>query len=545
MAGIDWFIVIALNLLIFGYASIRSLKTHSDVDWFLAGRTLPFWLIGLSMFATSVDGGEYVAVNGATYQDGLVMFTGVVFGVGVGGMIAAHVVMPNMYRAGLFTNAEYLEHRFGISARIISVLVQIQYRTATLATIAVALHLMLTEVAALPSHSAWILIVGLTAATTLYAAWGGLKTIAAADVLLGALMLLSTLVLWSVIWQEAGGWAGTQAALVGQLGEREAQELLHIGSQGDASSHPIVVVIGWCLIATGYFVVNHTQTMKMFGARSLWDLKMSVVAGTALIILSGYFSSSLGLLGRALVPGLSNPDLIYPRLVDQYLVTGLKGIVVAGMIASAVSTFEGIGVALSALFTRDIYARLLVPDRDDRHYVIVSRMATVFIVAITFFYVPFILRAQNIVEYFVGITSIFVTPLMTVYLVGSTTRVDRRAGLVGLIAGPAFRLSVVALEVHLSLWLTDNFVAYLWTTGVTGASMLIASIILSIVSPAAAQRTAPMTTRPSGWLARSQGTVREIASSPFPGGVPWWASPALWAAAVLSTSGYVVFVVLW
>ena len=264
------------------------------------------------MFATSVDGGEYVAVNGATYQDGLVMFTGVVFGVGVGGMIAAFVVMPGMYRAGLFTNAEYLEHRFGISARIISVLVQIQYRTATLATIAVALHLMLTEVAALPSYSAWILIVGLTAATTLYAAWGGLKTIAAADVLLGALMLFSTLVLWSVIWQEAGGWTGTRTALVGQLGEREAQKLLHIGSGGDAGSHPIVVVIGWCLIATGYFVVNHTQTMKMFGARSLWDLKMSVVAGTALIILSGYFSSSLGLLGRALVPGLSNPDLIYP-----------------------------------------------------------------------------------------------------------------------------------------------------------------------------------------------------------------------------------------
>ena len=219
--------------------------------------------------------------------------------------------MPGMYRAGLFTNAEYLEHRFGISARIISVLVQIQYRTATLATIAVALHLMLTEVADLPSDSAWILIVGLTAATTLYAAWGGLKTIAAADVLLGALMLFSTLVLWSVIWQEAGGWAGTRAALIGQLGEREAEELLHIGSRGDASSHPIVVVIGWCLIATGYFVVNHTQTMKMFGARSLWDLKMSVVAGTTLIILSGYFSSSLGLLGtgtgsRPVQPG---PDL--------------------------------------------------------------------------------------------------------------------------------------------------------------------------------------------------------------------------------------------
>ena len=545
MAGIDWLIVITLNLLIFGYASIRSLQTRSDVDWFLGGRNLPFWLIGLSMFATSVDGGEYVAINGATYQDGLVMFTGVVFGIGVGGVIAAFVVVPSMYRAGLFTNAEYLEHRFGPSARIISVLVQIQYRTATLATIAVALHLMLTEVVPLRSHSAWILIVGLIAATTFYAAWGGLKTIAAADVLLGSLMLFSTLVLWSVIWQEAGGWAGTEAALVGQLGEGEAQTLLHIGGGRDASSHPAVVVIGWCLIATGYFVVNHTQTMKMFGARSMWDLKMCVVAGTGLIMLSGYFSSSLGLFGRALVPDLPNPDMIYPRLVAQYLVSGLKGIVVAGMIASAISTFEGIGVALSALFTRDIYARLFVPDAEDRHYLVVSRIATVVIVAITFLYIPFILRAQNIVEFFVGITSVFVTPLMTVYLVGSMTRVDRRSGLVGLIVGPAFRLSVIAFAEHLPLWLTDKFAAYLWSTGVTAISMLGASTILGVMFPSGTQKTTRTPIQPSGWLARSQGKVQEIVLSPFPGGVPWWASPALWAVAVLSTSGYVVFVVLW
>ena len=545
MAGIDWLIVVTLNLLIFGYASIRSLKTRSDVDWFLGGRSLPFWLVGLSMFATSVDGGEYVALNGATYQDGLVMFTGIVFGVGVGGVIAAFAVVPGMYRAGLFTNAEYLEYRFGRSARIISVLVQIQYRTATLATIAVALHLMLTEVVPLRSHSAWIVIVALIAATTFYAAWGGLKTIVAADVLLGLLMLFSTLVLWSVIWQEAGGWVGTEAALVGQLGEQEAQTLLHIGGGRDASSHPSVVVIGWCLIATGYFVVNHTQTMKMFGARSMWDLKMCVVVGTGLIMLSGYFSSSLGLFGRALVPDLPNPDMIYPRLVGQYLVSGLKGVVIAGMVASAISTFGGIGVALSALFTRDIYARLAVPDRDDRHYMVVSRIATVVIVAITFLYIPFILRAQNIVDFFVSITSVFVTPLMTVYLVGSMTRVDRRSGLVGLIVGPAFRLSVIALGEHLPLWLTDKFAAYLWSTGVTVISMLSASMILGAMFPSATQQTTQMTTQPSGWLERSQVRVQEIVLSPFPGGVPWWASPALWAVVVLSTSGYVVFVVLW
>jgi SSS family solute:Na+ symporter len=140
MTTIVWSIVVGLNALVFGFAAVWSLKTKSDVDWFLGGRDLPFWLVGMSMFATSVDGGEYVSINGVTYRDGMSMLVGPIFGVGVGGIIAAFLVVPTMYRAGFFTNAEYLESRFGISMRVISVLVQIQYRTAVLAMIAVSLQ---------------------------------------------------------------------------------------------------------------------------------------------------------------------------------------------------------------------------------------------------------------------------------------------------------------------------------------------------------------------------------------------------------------------
>ncbi len=76
MTPLDWTIVLGLNLFVFGYAALCARKTSTDVDWFLGGRSLPFWLVGVSMFATSVDGGEYVAINGATYQDGLIMITG-------------------------------------------------------------------------------------------------------------------------------------------------------------------------------------------------------------------------------------------------------------------------------------------------------------------------------------------------------------------------------------------------------------------------------------------------------------------------------------
>ena len=548
MTYLDWTIVVGLMFLVFGFAEVRSRQTKTNVDWFLGGRTLPFWIVGVSMFATSVDGGEYISMNGATYQDGLVMISGLIFGVGVGGVIAAFLVVPSMYRSGLFTNAEYLEGRYGFSMRVISALVQIQYRTSALAIVIVALHLIFTEVAHLDSQAAWFLVVIVASGTTLYSAWGGLKTVAAADVLLSAMMLSAIVVLWLAIWREVGGLQGATEALVRQEGAAQAELLLRMGGQRAGRSPAAVVVIGWCLIATGYHVVSHTQTMKMFGARSLWDLKMSVVVGSGLIILSGYFSSTLGIFGRALMPGLAQPDVIYPRLVDQYLGSGVKGVVVAGVMASAVSTFEGVGAALSALFTRDIYGRFLVPRASEGHYLAVSRMSTILIVALSFGFVPFILSSSTIVDFFVRITSVFVTPLMTVYLMGVLTPVNRRSGLVGLIAGAIYGLAASNLGGSadapglLLFWFTERFAAYSWSMGITAAAMLAASLLWGWT------KDAQQVIRPSGWRADSRETLPEMVASPFAvrgRRVPWWAKPVLSAALLITASGIMVFGVLW
>ena len=548
MTHLDWAIVVGLMFLVFGFAGARSRKTKTNVDWFLGGRTLPFWMVGVSMFATSVDGGEYISMNGATYQDGLVMISGLIFGVGVGGVIAAFLVVPSMYRSGLFTNAEYLEGRYGPSMRVISALVQIQYRTSALAIVIVALHLIFTEVAHLDSQAAWFLVVIVAAGTTLYSAWGGLKTVAAADVLLSAMMLSAIVVLWLAIWREVGGLQGATEALVRQEGAAQAETLLRMGGQRAGRSPALVVVMGWCLIATGYHVVSHTQTMKMFGARSLWDLRMSVVVGSGLIILSGYFSSTLGLFGRALMPGLTQPDVIYPRLVDQYLGSGIKGVVVAGVMASSVSTFEGVGAALSAVFTRDIYGRFLVKRASEGHYLAVSRMSTILIVALSFGFVPFILSSSTIVDFFVRITSVFVTPLMTVYLMGVLTPVNRRSGLVGLIAGAIYGLAASNLGGSaeapglLPFWFTERFAAYSWSMGITAAAMLAASLLLGWT------KDAEQVIRPSGWLADSREKLPEMVASPFAvrgRRVPWWAKPVLSAALLITASGIMVFGVLW
>ena len=207
------------------------------------------------------------------------------------------------------------------------------------------------------------------------------------------------------------------------------------------------------------------------------------------------------------------------------------------------TTYEGIGSALSALCTRDIYARLITRDREDAHYLKVSRMVTPVVIGLSFLYIPFILNHENIASFFVRVTSVFVIPLMTVYLMGVFTRVHRRSGIVGLIAGSSYGiLAVIGSSLGmLPFWLTDRFVAYLWSIAITSGAMILSSLVLG-----REQKRDALGTEESGWLRRSQADVPEIQESPFPGGVPsCWLQPHLWAGVVIATSLLLVFYFFW
>ena len=159
-----------------------------------------------------------------------------------------------------------------------------------------------------------------------------------------------------------------------------------------------------------------------------------------------------------------------------------------------------------------------------------------------------ILSSSTIVDFFVRITSVFVTPLMTVYLMGVLTPVNRRSGLVGLIAGAIYGLAASNLGGSadapglLPFWFIERFAAYSWSMGITAAAMLAASLLWGWT------KDAQQVIRPSGWRADSRETLPEMVASPFAvrgRRVPWWAKPVLSAALLITASGIMVFGVLW
>ena len=105
-------------MITYGLVLARGAKTSQD--WFLGKRSLAWWAIGLSMFATNVDNADLVSLTGTTYNEGLHIIMVHTLGSLLGASFAAFFLVPAMARAGQFTNAEYLEGRFGPVARVLS-----------------------------------------------------------------------------------------------------------------------------------------------------------------------------------------------------------------------------------------------------------------------------------------------------------------------------------------------------------------------------------------------------------------------------------------
>ena len=484
MTAIDWIIVLALNGPVILYALLKSGSTRDSKDWFLAGRTLPWWIVGLSLYATLVDSTDLVVDSGATYGGGVKFYLINWIGCIGGWLLLAHGIILPMYRSGMYTNAEYLESRFGLSARVTSVLVQVLYRTVILGIIGTTNFLTLKIVCGWGDAMAWTVVSCIAVLATFYTMAGGLKMVAITDSLQSIVMILATVVFFFIVANEVGGWSGLQAKLTAEsaeleqqmmhtgsdvitrtdataLGQAEIEKHLRLGGTHDEATKQIVhhspawlACLSLILAGLAYSIVNHTQSMRLLGARNERHLKQSVAFAGVVLIGATFLAQSLGLFGRALFPDIDtlpvdesirSKDAIFPVMVRDLTSAGLKGLIVAGVMAAAFSTYDSIGSTLSALLTRDVYRRMIAPDRNDAHYLAVGRWLTPAIIFGSFLYIPALLSG-GMIDFYLKVVSSFVVPLLVVYLIGSFTRAHRSSALVGLVAGGGFGLYAFAAK---------------------------------------------------------------------------------------------------
>ena len=218
----------------------------------------------------------------------------------------------------------------------------------------------------------------------------------------------------------------------------------------------------------------------------------------------------------------------------------------AGILAAALSTYDSIGSTLSALLTRDVYARLLVRDRDDRHYLRVGQWLTPVIIASSFLYVPFLL-AEGMLFFYIDLTSAFVIPLLTLFLMGSLTRVHRQSGSIGLAIGTLYgvlRLLAPSIAEHFGVAilpsaLVNSYAAYPFSMVLTALTMVLVSLYAGWVPRDFSLEHQEQ----SPWLRSSQLAVRQLQQAET--GESAQSLPAYLAVGTFAVGCVLTFVVFW
>ena len=569
MTALDWAVVLVLNGGIVAYSLFTFRNKGASFDWYLAAKSMPWWVIGLSAFGTAVDSGDYVGIVGGSYKMGLSQLAQWWLGIAVGWAVLSFFVIVPMYRSGVFTNAEWLEFRFGPAARLLAVLINIQSRTNVLGNIFFSMFLVLNIVARIEEATCWLVVVVVAITSVLYIVRGGLRAGVLTDALQSITMIVASFVLWGFVYSGLGGWDGVRERLE-VVEEGLSDTLLHVGGYSPEGVPALLVIFGFLVVLTTYAVINQYEAIRFLGARSEWDFKMAALVASIATAICLFFNVSLGPMARAQFPGLELVDQAYPLMIKEYLPAGLVGLVVAGLVAAGYSTFDSIGIGISSLFVRDVYARFIVKNGDDAHYTRVGRISVPFILALGFLYVPF-LGEKGMLLFYLRLAGAIAVPLMTVILMGVFTRVHRGTGIIGLLVGLGYGISAILADFNdwpLPVWYQNTWWTYLWNIVLPAASMLLASKLIDLQrGPASdeelrglvyARHEDPVALRAlmGGRLKALKGTWIEQTllkaevrpEYPFevgPEGPQWYLRPGLWMGVYLALASFLLFVVLW
>jgi len=401
---IDWSILVFFIILMFGIGRFFYRWIGSADDFQVAGRTLTPFILAATMMSTNMNLYNFIGETGSTYQYGI----SVIWHEWTGNMalvFAGLFVIPILRRLRINTIPEYLEMRFGVRVRgLIGILwvLRLSFWLGVVIYTGVTLMQGITEV---KSFHFWLAVLAIV--TVIYTYLGGMFAIFVNHVLQFIMMLAGSLVLVPIVMSVCGWLPG----LIEKLPEYHLSIVAPSGPFSWQFTFAIFVLgLQWACTDQGMLQAS-------FGAKNIRTVPKGVILGGLALTAFNFLIFAPGLCARILVPGLENFDLAVPTLLANYMVPGVLGITICGLMASQMSTIDANLVAAATLFTNDVYKTILRRDATKRDILRVTRIATVAagIMMIVFAYaVPKLGGAVNAYLTLIGIVDM---PLFVIAIV--------------------------------------------------------------------------------------------------------------------------------
>ncbi len=484
MVTLDWIVIAAYFVLLFGVAWWVVLKNKDTADdYFLAGRNLGWFIVGASIFASNIGSEHLVGLAGSGCTDGVAMAHYELHAWCL--LILGWVLVPFYARSRVFTMPEFLERRYGATARwVLSIISLVAY---VLTKIAVGIFAggivfrtllpeMKLDIGFMELDSFWIGSFAVIILTGIYTVLGGLRAVAYTEAIQTVVLIAGSVLVTLYGLQRLGGWAALREVCGSDMFNLW-KPLIPEGMQGTWAPvkepgriawyfngnypwlgmlfcAPIIGLWYWC--TDQYIVQRALAAPNERAARrgsicaailKLLPVFIFIIPGMICFALakSGQveaFKHLVDASGRAVV---EESQAAFPLMVKHVLPPGIRGIVVAGLLAALMSSLSGVFNASSTLFTMDLYQKFK-PNASGHQLVWTGRIATTAMVVIGLMWVPVIQGARGLYHYLQGVQGYLAPPIFVVFFLGVfMKRLNSKGCLAALIVGfvlGVFRLAV-------------------------------------------------------------------------------------------------------
>lgn len=451
------FVIVGIYLLVLigiGYwvSFVKKDKIQKDENLFLAGRSLGWSSIGLTMWGTNVGPSMLIASASIGYTTGIVAgnFGWYAF---VFIFLLAVVFAPRYLGANVQTLPEFMGKRFGQSTR--TILAWYTLATILISWLALTLFaggILVSQILNLPL---WMSVIILVVIAAFFTIAGGLKAIAYTNVFQMILLIVVSLALTVIGVIKAGGPMEIFHATPG--------DYWNLFLPRDNASYPwLAIVLGYPVMGVWFWCTDQSMVQSVLGAKSLKQGQLGANFTGWLKILDVALFIIPGITCFVLFPGLSDPDEAYMTMVTRLLPTGMVGMVMAVLIAALVSTIDSALNSLSTVFTMDIYIKRFRPGASQKEIVTIGRVVTLVgaIIAV-FLAIAFeSVSGLNLFDKFQAVLGFIAPPMSVVFLFGVLwKKTTRRAANFTLSVGTIISIGIGIIYIFIKPELFDGLMA--------------------------------------------------------------------------------------
>lgn len=460
---VDYLVIIVYlaGMAFIGYWVSKSI--HSGADFFLAGKSLPWWAVGFSLVATDIGGTDMVGLGGQGHAYGLAAANFDWIGCVPAMLVGAFIFIPHFWKCGITTIPELLERRYDVRVRSAVSISWFLFMACNLGVMLVASAKFMQGLA---NWSPWFTITVVITLVTFCTFSGGLAAVVYTDVLQSTVMIGCCLTITLIGLWDLGGWDDLQSAVEHSLSRRfeDHPELRAENTHFDLvlpvdtpTPYPwTAILFGLTLVVSpSYWIGNQCIVQRALAARSEYEAKASYVWGALLKNIIPVVIVLPGVLALARFPDLKEVDFALPKLISRTFSPGLRGVFVAAFVTALMSSVDSYINSATTLFTVDFYKRIWRPDADERRLLWVGRAVTILMAiwAVTFATVLLQISKSPIYSVFQMLLAMIQGPAFAVLMCGLLTRSATATGaFLGFLSGI---LTTVSLFLLSRPWIAD------------------------------------------------------------------------------------------